>query len=270
MKNSPFAHLFCGILKKPGAEFYRRPTDERKASMKNFNWKKALNYFVFLTLVASIVFVTVAIIRAPTAEEDALPFQRVKGDYVLMLLQCIIGVFAMLLPGLLRRRLDLIIPSNMLVLYALFLYCAIYLGEVRSFYYTVPYWDTILHTFSGAMLGALGFSVINFLNKTDRVPMNLSPIFVVFFAFCFAVTMGVVWEIYEFTADGILGTNMQKFGTESGIPFPGREALIDTMQDLIVDSIGALVMSALGYVSLKHQKGWVEKLQLRRHRRGHS
>ena len=71
----------------------------------------------------------------------------------------------------------------MMVLFALFLYCAIYLGEVRDFYYHVPHWDTILHTFSGAMLGALGFSVINFLNKTDRVPMNLSPVFVASFAF---------------------------------------------------------------------------------------
>ena len=184
-----------------------------------------------------------------------------------MLLQCIIGVLAMLLPGMLKRRLDIVIPSNMLMLYAIFLYCAIYLGEVRSFYYNVPHWDTILHTFSGAMLGALGFSVINFLNKTDRVPMNLSPVFVVFFAFCFAVTMGVVWEIYEFTADGLLGTNMQKFGTEAGIPFPGRLALMDTMKDLIVDSIGAFVISVIGYISLKYQKGWVEKLQLRRHKK---
>ena len=230
---------------------------------RRWNWKKVFGYFVFITLVASGIFVAIAIARAPVSQDEALPYQRVKGDYVLMLLQCVVGVLAMLLPGMLRKKLDLVIPSNMLVLYALFLYCAIYLGEVRSFYYNVPHWDTILHTFSGAMLGALGFSVINFLNKTDRVPMNLSPIFVVFFAFCFAVTMGVVWEIYEFTADGLLHTNMQKFGTEAGEPFLGRYALMDTMKDLIVDAIGAFVISVIGYISLKYRKGWVERLQLR-------
>ena len=234
---------------------------------KHLNWKRLLNYFVFVTLVASAVFVIIAIIRAPATEQEALPYQRIKGDYVLMLLQCILGVFAMLLPGMLRKRMDIIIPSNMLVLYTIFLYCAIYLGEVRSFYYNVPHWDTILHTFSGAMLGALGFSVINFLNKTDKVPMVLSPIFVVFFAFCFAITMGVVWEFYEFTADGLFGTNMQKFGTEGGVGFVGRAALIDTMKDLIVDAVGAFVISVLGYISLKKQNGWVEQLQLRRIRR---
>ena len=184
-----------------------------------------------------------------------------------MLLQCIVGVAAMLLPSLLKRTLNLVIPSKMMLLFAVFLYCAIYLGEVRAFYYNVPHWDTILHTFSGAMLGALGFSVINFLNKTDRVPMNLSPLFVVVFAFCFALALGVVWEIYEFTADALLHTNMQKFALESGEPLVGRDALMDTMKDLIVDTLGALAMSIIGYISLKYKKGWVEKLLLHRQRK---
>ena len=117
------------------------------------------------------------------------------------------------------------------------------------------------------MLGALGFSVINFLNKTDRVPMNLSPLFVVVFAFCFALALGVVWEIYEFTADALLHTNMQKFALESGEPLVGRDALMDTMKDLIVDTLGALAMSIIGYISLKYKKGWVEKLLLHRQRK---
>ena len=98
---------------------------------------------------------------------------------------------------------------------------------------------------------------------TKRVPLNLSPLFVAAFAFCFAVMLGVVWEIYEFTADSLLATNMQKFALESGQPLVGREALSDTMKDLIVDMIGAFVMSAIGYISLKYKKGWVEKLLLK-------
>lgn len=229
---------------------------------RHWDWARILWIFIFLTLAGSVVFISIAMALAPSEPDAAQPYQHVKGDYVLMLLQCVVGVVVMLLPSLLKKKLNLIIPSKMMVLFALFLYCAIYLGEVRAFYYNVPHWDTILHTFSGAMLGALGFSVINFLNKTDRVPMNLSPLFVAFFTLCFAVFLGVVWEFYEFTADSILHTNMQKFALESGQLLEGRAALMDTMKDLIVDTVGALVMAVVGYISLKYKKGWVEKLQL--------
>ena len=233
----------------------------------SLNWTKILWWFIFLSMAGSVVFISVAMALAPSEPDPTMPYRRVKGDYVLMLLQCIVGVVAMLLPSLLRHKWQLIIPSKMMVLFAVFLYCAIFLGEVRSFYYNVPHWDTILHTFSGAMLGALGFSVINFLNRTDRVPMNLSPVFVAFFTLCFAVFLGVVWEFYEFTADGLLHTNMQKFALESGEPLVGRAALMDTMKDLIVDTIGALVMAVIGYISIRYQKGWVEKFQLRREKK---
>ena len=228
------------------------------------NWKQLLNYFVFATLVISFVFVSVQMGFAPSVEDRLDPYQRVKGDYILMLAQCALGIIGMFIPGILKRKANVEIPSSMLMLYALFLYCAIYLGEVRSFYYTVPHWDTILHVFSGAMLGALGFSVINFLNKTDKFNVHLSPIFVVTFAFCFAVTTGVFWEVYEYAADVIMGTNMQKFGTEEGVLFLGQAALADTMKDLIVDTLGAFVMSVVGYISLKYKKGWIDKLLLRR------
>lgn len=231
-------------------------------NIKKINWKKAFNYFVMLSLIFSIVFIVIAMTLAPTELDPTRPFERLKSEYVLMLLQCIVGVFAMLLPGMLKKKINLEIPSSMMLLYTLFLYCAIYLGEVRSFYYNVPHWDSILHTFSGAMLGALGFSFINFLNKTEKVPMNLSPLFVAVFAFCFAITMGVIWEFYEFFADSLLRTNMQKFALENGENLIGRMALMDTMKDLIVDAVGAVVMSIIGYISLKYKKGWIEKLLL--------
>ena len=230
---------------------------------RKFTKEKLLISSIFATLIASTVFLIMAVILAPTVADTHNPLLRIKSDYALMLLQCVLGIFAMLLPGMLKKRLNLEIPSNMLILYAIFLYCAIYLGEVRSFYYIVPHWDTILHTFSGAMLGALGFSFVTFLNKTDNVPLNLSPLFVAAFALCFAVTLGVVWEIYEFTIDLIFKTNMQKFATENGEPLLGAAALLDTMKDLIVDIIGAFFMSCTGYISLKHEKGWLEKLQLK-------
>lgn len=230
---------------------------------RKINWQKIFSIFVLFSLSASIVFLIIAMILAPVNNIDGEPFTRVKSDYVLMLVQCILGVVAMLMPSFLKKKLRLEIPSSMMFLYTIFLYCAIYLGEVKSFYYEVPHWDTILHTFSGAMLGALGFLFVTLLNKNEKVQMNLSPLFVVDFSFCFAVTLGVFWEIYEFTFDGILGLNMQKFALENGELLLGRVALTDTMKDLIVDCLGAFIMFIIGYISLKYKKGWIEKLQLK-------
>ena len=189
---------------------------------------------------------------------------RVKGDYVLMLLQCIVGVFAIALLRFLKRKVRLDIPSVMLVMYAVFLFCAIFLGEVRSFYYHVPYWDTLLHTFSGAALGALGFSIISLLNDSRSSLVSLSPAFVALFAFCFAVTLGAIWEIYEFAADYLFGTNMQKYALETGEALVGQAALFDTMKDVIVDTIGAGTISLIGYLSLKYQKDWLDHFRIKR------
>lgn len=229
--------------------------------MKKIKWQRWISLFVMISLVASTIFLVIGIILAPVlgGQTDGM-YDRPKSEYVLMLVQCILGVIAMLLPNVISKKFRLQIPSNMLFLYTLFLYGAIYLGEVKSFYYVVPHWDTILHTFSGAMLGALGFSFVTLLNKEEKIPVQLSPIFVALCAFCFAVTLGVLWEVYEFTFDGILGLNMQKFALEGGGELVGRAALVDTMKDLIVDIIGAFAMSFIGYISLRYKKGWIEKL----------
>jgi len=224
---------------------------------------KILNSFVMFSLVATFIYVTIELILAPATLNEALPNQRLKSDYVLIMFQCLLGILAMFLPAFIEKRIHIDIPSFMLIMYTLFLYAAIYLGEVRNFYNIIPYWDTILHTFSGVMLGALGFSVVNILNKSERVPINLSPLFVAAFALCFAVTMGVLWEIYEYAVDGILSTNMQRFNTADGNPLIGRKAVEDTMKDLIVDTIGAFFMTIIGYISLKYKKGWIDRFMLR-------
>ena len=230
---------------------------------KKINWQKVIGYFVLITLISTAIFLIFVIKDAPTVADPAEPFVRLKSDYALMLSQCILGIVAMLLPGMLENKFKIAIPSYMLILYTIFLYAAIYLGEVRSFYYNVPNWDNILHTFSGAMIGALGFSIVTLLNKTEKVPIVLSPLFVALFSFCFAVTLGVIWEFYEFTFDVILGLNMQKFALENGTQLIGRAALTDTMVDLFVDAVGAFIMSVIGYISLRYNKGWIEKLQVR-------
>lgn len=225
--------------------------------------RKIVGTFVLVSFIVPIVFLIYRI----AVSSNELPteiYTRTRSDYVLMLVQCILGVFALMLPTFVSRKYKVQIPTNMYMLYVIFLYGAIFLGEVRNFYYNVPHWDTILHTFSGAMIGALGFSFVSLMNKEENIPLNLTPFFVAFFAFCFAVTLGVIWEIYEFTFDGILGLNMQKFALEDGTGLIGRAALSDTMKDLVVDAIGAFVMSVIGYISLKYKKGWVEKLLIKK------
>lgn len=213
--------------------------------MKKRDWKSIVGKFVLISFIVPIAFIIYKIIVSPTSNTENIEGLRVKADYVLMLTQCILGVIGFFLPNIISKRTKIVIPSNMYIAYILFLYGAVFLGEVRNYYYRVPHWDTILHTFSGAMLGALGFSFINILNKHEKVHVELSPIFVAIFAFAFAISLGVIWEIYEFIADGVLGLNMQKFALENGTQLVGRVALSDTMQDLIVDSVGAFAMAVI-------------------------
>lgn len=215
------------------------------------DWKKITGILLFISLLLSIGFIIIKMVKTPSViSEDA--YAKVRSDYVLMLLQCILGIIVMFIPSFVERKLSIDIPNNMEITYFIFLYCAIYLGEVRNFYYLIPYWDVILHAFSGAMLGALGFSLVCYFNDTDFFEINLSPFFIALFAFCFALAAGVVWEIYEFLADSLIGTNMQKFIIADGTVLVGHAALKDTMKDLIVDAISSLIITIIGYCTIKN------------------
>lgn len=235
-----------------------------KTRLKKANWENITFWFVFATLVASTIFSLINVILSPSGVNQNNQYQLLKSDYVLMLIQCILGIVIMFLPSMLERKLKINVPSFMNIVFVIFLYAAIYLGEVRSFYYYIPHWDTVLHTFSGAMIGALGFSLVNLLNDSHKVQINLSPLFVAVFAFSFALALGALWEVYEFSFDGLLGLNMQKFAYQDGSPRVGRNALQDTMKDLIVDALGALGTSIMGYISLKFKKGWLDKFEITR------
>ena len=121
---------------------------------KKWNWSKIIGILLFLTLVGSIVYVTVMIFTAPSVVPEDEPYTKVKSDYYLSLVQCMLGLVVMFLPSFFQRKFSIEVPNYMRSMYFIFLYCAIYLGEVRDFFYVVPHWDIYLHTFSGAMLGA--------------------------------------------------------------------------------------------------------------------
>lgn len=223
--------------------------------------------FVNLTLWASVVILTVLIITAPSEVSNEMavahPEVHPKSYYVLMYVESILGCIVITIPGRVEKKFHVHIPSHMMIPFVIFLYCAIFLGEVRSYYYRFVGWDTVLHFFSAGMLATLAYSIVSILNRSDQVPVSLSPGFLALFAFCFAVAAGAIWEIYEFAGDSLLGMNMQKWRTEAGVPLVGQAALADTMKDIIVDVLGAGIISLSGYFSMKRQKNWLQERQLK-------
>lgn len=154
-------------------------------------------------------------------------------------------VLVTLLPMIMARRFRVFIPAEFEVLAIAFVFAALFLGEVRGYYTRFWWWDIALHTFSGLLLGMIGFLLVHLLNETEDVEMHMKPGFVAFFAFLFAAGIGAAWEIFEYGMDTLFGLDMQKamWGDPSG--------LTDTMWDLIVDLLGAAVISILGYGYLK-------------------
>lgn len=217
-------------------------------------------YFVTLaTFLISIIFVIGRLITASETGGDEVT-DKVTADYLLMLLQLTAGIVVIHIPSFVEKRIKIEIPSFMNIMFIVFLFCAIYLGEVKFFYYKIKSWDVILHFFSAVMLGCLSFSVINALSE-NKIE-GIHPLFVAIFAFCFAITIEVLWEFYEFCWDTFAGFNMQKYQTEEGVNLIGQLALLDTIEDLIIGSIGALLASLLGFFSLKRKTAFIRKVIL--------
>ena len=229
---------------------------------KKHDWKKIISTFVFYSFAIPMGYLIYKIATTTNTVVFNDPENRVKSDYVLMFVQCLFGIFAMGLPGMISKRFKLEIPNTVFYFYVIFLWAAIFLGEIQNFYYKFKYWDIILHTLSGGMIGFIGFSFVDILNNENK-HVQLNPFFVAFFAFCFALALGAIWEIYEFLSDGFLRTNMQKFALQSGVKLIGRDAVSDTMWDLIVDSLGALVASVIGYISIRYDKAYLNRFLIK-------
>ncbi|MBQ8858788.1 MAG: hypothetical protein IJ012_03255, partial [Clostridia bacterium] len=146
---------------------------------------RVLYFAILISFLFPIVFLSIELIIY-----DPETHTRARSDLLLMLVQCILGILVIHIPTIFNHRLRIDIPLPLYVLYMIFLYCAIFLGEVASFYVTVPHWDDMLHAMSSVMTGFFGYMLIAILNREARSKLDLSPFFVALFAFCFSVTIG--------------------------------------------------------------------------------
>ena len=203
---------------------------------------------------------------------------------------CAFVLLLYVLPQFVENRLRVEIPSVLEIVIFVFVFMAEILGELDSYYLKYQHWDTILHTTSGFLLAAVGYSLVNLLNKSEKVRVQLSPAYLAIVAFCFSMTMGVLWEFFEFAADRWLLFDMQKDtvlhqiatvdldptlsntpviisgitdtileladGTQYRLGLGGYLdiGIYDTMEDLFVCFIGAVVFSLIAFFEERSEK----------------
>lgn len=200
---------------------------------------------------------------------------------------CVLTLVLFFIPSFIERTVKIDVPDTLEVIILLFIFAAEILGEIRAYYIQYPYWDTMLHTLNGFLCAAIGFSLVDILNRSDRFTFSLSPVYLAVVAFCFSMTVGVLWEFFEWAMDSFFHLDMQKDtvvhaigtvmldptggnvpqyikgitdvivvtadGTQRSLGLGGYLdiGLNDTMKDLFVNFIGALVFSVIGYFYVK-------------------
>ena len=197
---------------------------------------------------------------------------------------CALTLLLLVIPSFVQVTFKVELPTTLEIIILLFIFAAEILGEISEFYLMFPFWDTVLHTMNGFLAAAIGFSLVDLLNRSERTVFNLSPLFTAIVAFCFSMTIGVLWEFFEFGMDLIGGYDMQKDtvihmirsvtldpaghnvpyvldgitetavnGKELGLGGYLDIGLIDTMEDLIVNFIGAFLFSVIGFFYVKNR-----------------
>ena len=202
---------------------------------------------------------------------------------------CALSLVLLVLPSIISRKMKIVLPSTLEIIILLFVYASEILGEINSFYVRVPHWDTMLHTLNGFLCAAIGFALVDMMNRNDRFSFQLSPLYLAIVSFCFSMTVGVLWEFFEFSADYFFGFDMQKDtvvnaihsvnldpllsnnvihvrdivdtivvhsdGSQQSLGLGGYLdiGIIDTMKDLFVNFIGAVVFSCIGYFYVKEK-----------------
>lgn len=246
--------------------------------------------------------------KEPSAKKLHLPYQHKASAILFLVLRffvvlvmvrklflhewesvfiCVLTLFLFVLPSIASSILKITLPSVLEIIILLFIFSAEILGELNSFYIRIPHWDTMLHTINGFCCAAVGFALVDMLNRNKKFSLKLSPLYLAIAAFCFSMTIGVLWEVFEYSADTFFGKDMQKDtvdsainstmldptksnkvvqisdisdvvivhsdGTEEALGVGGYldVGINDTMKDLIVNLIGAVVFSVIGYFYVK-------------------
>ncbi|WP_049729190.1 hypothetical protein [Dorea sp. D27] len=227
------------------------------------------SFMVYVTLRALVVLMMV--------------LQILNGNYENVFL-CILTLLLLIIPSLVQVNLKIELPTALEIIILLFIFAAEILGEIQSYYIIFPGWDTLLHTLNGFLMAAIGFALVDILNRNERFSFKLSPVFVAIVAFCFSMTIGVIWEFFEFGMDQIFRFDMQKDtivhtissvmldpagknhpevirnitdmsvnGESLGLGGYLDIGLIDTMKDLLVNFVGAVLFSIIGYFYVKNR-----------------
>lgn len=165
-------------------------------------------------------------------------------------------LLATFIPNYIEKKNNIFLPYILEIAIIFFLFGALFLGSGLGFYGRYFWWDDMLHVLSGIIIGFIGFLVIYKLN--GKFSMKLSPVFVAIFAFTFALTIGTIWEIYEFTSDALFKTDLQQWRSPINASMLGQvyqgPGLRDTISDLIVDAVGAFITSIIGFFTYKNEK----------------
>lgn len=243
-----------------------------KERKENRFYKNKTTLTVYLVLRGLIIFILVRAV--------------LRREYQSVFL-CALSLVLMIMPSIISRRLKIVLPDTLEIVILLFIFAAEILGELNSFYVRVPHWDTMLHTINGFLCAAIGFALVDMMNRDDQFTFQLSPLYLAIVSFCFSMTVGVLWEFFEFSGDYFLGMDMQKDtivnaihsvnldptltntvvhirdiadvivvhsdGTRQALGLGGYLdiGIIDTMKDLFVNFIGAVVFSFIGYFYVK-------------------
>ncbi|MDO5416594.1 MAG: hypothetical protein Q4F29_05295 [Lachnospiraceae bacterium] len=227
------------------------------------------SFFVYLTLRALVILIMI--------------LQILNRNYE-NVFYCILTLFLLIVPSFLQVSFRIEFPSTLEIILLIFIFAAEILGEAGSYYTRFPYWDTMLHTMNGFLAAAIGFSLVDLLNQEGQDKFRLSPLYMAIVAFCFSMTIGVMWEFFECAMDTFFGMDMQKDtiinristvmldpagGTRvyhinniREVVIDGRPlglggyldiGLLDTMMDLFVNFIGAVIFSIIGFFYVKHR-----------------
>lgn len=227
------------------------------------------------------VFAVYVVLRLIVVAELVLSILR--GEYESAFI-CLLVLILFILPFFIQQNFGIQLPTALEIIILLFIFAAEILGELEGYFITYPNWDTMLHTTTGFLCAATGFALIDILNRNSRIKFHLSPIYVALAAFCFSMTVGVLWEFFEFGMDRLFHLDMQKDTvvqsitsvmldpTNSNTPITidgihsvavnGNDlgfdgyldiGLYDTMEDLFVNFIGAVTFSVIGYFYIKHR-----------------